>query len=111
MTTRAIGQLTHLLEVERAALLKGDFETVGALIPQKEALATKFEGAGAAELRLLASALARNSTLFAAAREGVVTVLTTLNQQRAARTTLSSYDSSGKATQISQPKRGTERRF
>jgi hypothetical protein len=59
----------------------------------------------------LASALARNSTLFAAAREGVGTVLTTLNQQRAARTTLSSYDSSGKATQISQPKRGTERRF
>ena len=79
MTKREIGQLTHLLEVERVALLKGDFETVGALIPQKEALATQFEGAGAAELRLFASALARNSTLFAAAREGVLTVLTTLN--------------------------------
>lgn len=111
MTKRAMGQLTHLLEVERAALLKGDFETVGALIPEKEALSTQFEDAGAADLRLLAAALAHNSTLFAAAREGVGAVLATLNQQRAARTTLSSYDSSGKATQISQPTRGTERHF
>jgi hypothetical protein len=45
MTTRAIGQLTHLLEVERAALLKGDFETVGALIPQKEDLEPATGGA------------------------------------------------------------------
>jgi hypothetical protein len=111
MTKRAIDQLTDLLEVERAALLQGDFETIGTLIPEKEALATQFEDADAADLRLLASALAHNSTLFAAAREGVGTVLTTLTQQRAARTTLSSYDSSGKATQISQPARGTERRY
>ena len=111
MTKRAIDRLTHLLEVEREALLKGDFESLGALIEEKESLATQFDEANAAELRLLSTALAHNSILFAAAHEGVTTVVTTLRQQRAARTTLSSYDSSGKATQISQPERGTERRY
>ncbi len=111
MSKRAVSQLAHLLEVERAALLKGDFETVVALVAEKEALATQFEDAGTAELHTLSSALERNSALFSAAREGVGTVLKTLREQRAARTTLSSYDSSGKATQISRPERGTERRF
>ncbi len=111
MTKYAIGRLARLLEVEREALLNGDFDTLGELVEEKETLATQFDDANAAELRLLSAALTRNSNLFAAAHEGVTTVVTALRQQRAARTTLSSYDSSGNATQISQPPRGTERRY
>ncbi|AKS47813.1 hypothetical protein SAMN05444287_2530 [Octadecabacter temperatus] len=109
--TKAVDQLARLLKIEHLALLKGDFDTVGALVAEKESLSTQFDDANAAELKLLSTALARNSTLFAAAHEGVTAVVTTLRQQRAARTTLSSYDSSGKATQISQPEHGTERRY
>ncbi|HCP81627.1 MAG TPA: hypothetical protein DIT67_08550 [Octadecabacter sp.] len=109
--TEAVERLARLLEVERLALLDGDFDAVSGLVAEKEVLSSQFNEANAAELRLLSSALARNSSLFAAAREGVTTVVTTLRQQHAARTSLLSYDSSGKATQISQPERGTERRY
>ena len=109
--TKAVDRLTRLLEVERLALLNGDFDAVSGLVEEKEVLSSQFDDANAAELKLLSTALARNSTLFAAAHEGVTTVVGALRQQRAARTTLSSYDSSGKATQISQPERGTERRY
>lgn len=109
--TKAVDRLARLLEIEHVALLSGDFETVGGLVAEKEVLATQFDDANATELKFLSTALARNSTLFAAAHEGVTTVVSALRQQRAARTTLSSYDSSGKATQISQPERGTERRY
>ena len=111
MSKRAVVQLAHLLEVERAALLSGDLEAVGALTAEKEALTTGFEGSDAGELQALSMALHRNEALLAAARDGVSTVLTTLRQQRDARISLSSYDSSGKATKIGQPARGTERRF
>ncbi|MCW1950703.1 MAG: hypothetical protein KIH44_004975 [Octadecabacter sp.] len=109
--TKAVERLARLLEVERVALLNGDFDAIGGLVAEKEALSTQFDDANAPELKLLSIALARNSSLFAAAHEGVTAVVSTLRQQRAARTTLSSYDSSGKATQISQPERGTERRY
>lgn len=111
MSKGAAQKLARLLEVERAALLKGDFATVGVLIEEKEALAAQFDSGNAQDLRLLSTALAQNSALFAAARDGVNTVLTTLERQRQARNTLSSYDSSGRATNISQPERMTERRY
>lgn len=109
--TKTVDKLTQLLEVERQALLKGDFDTLGELVTTKEALVTQFDDANAAELNILAAALARNSALFAAAHEGVTAVVSTLQQQRAARTSLSSYDSAGRATQIIRPERGTERRY
>ncbi len=111
MGKNAVQKLSQLLEVERAALLKGDFEAVGALIEEKESIAAQFNHANAQDLRLLSAALAHNSKLFAAAREGVSAVRSTLQQQHQARNTLSSYDSSGRATTISQPGRLTERRY
>lgn len=111
MTNRRIEKLSKLLDAERDALLAGDFEAVNALIPEKEALVTQFADAKAADLRVLSTALMRNSVLLTAAKEGVASVVSTLNQQRAARETLSSYDSSGKAKQIGQPTGRTERRF
>lgn len=111
MSKRAIERLGHLLEVERTALLAGDLEAVGALSTEKEALSAGFEKANQHELRAISHALTRNGALLAAAKDGVSTVLATLKQQRVARNSLSSYDSSGKSTTISQASRGTERRF
>lgn len=104
-------RLAHLLEVEKTALLTGDFDTINAIMPEKEALAAEFDSANAADLSALSSALIRNGTLLAAAKDGVSAVLTTLQNQRNARMSLSSYDSKGNATTIAQPERGTERRF
>ena len=111
MSKRAVERLSRLLDMEKAALICGDLEAVAALVPEKEALTAEFEGASTTELRLLSAALLRNGELLTAAKEGVSTVLTMLSQQRAARMSLSSYDSNGKATEIGQPVRGTERRF
>jgi len=111
MTTRAIERLTRLLEVERIALLEGDFETVGALIDEKEALVVSFGPENRNDLRLLSVALTHNSALFSASLEGVSTVVETMRQQSAARTKLSGYDSSGKPTEISRTTPATERRY
>lgn len=111
MRKTSVEKLAKLLDAERDALLAGDFESVAALIPEKEALAARFHDAKSADLKLLSATLMRNSVLLAAAKEGVASVVTTLNQQRAARAGLSSYDSAGRATQIGQTTGKTERRF
>ena len=111
MTGRVIARLTRLLDVERTALLNGDLEAVGALVAEKEELAASFSSENAGELTLLSTALARNSRLFDAARDGLTTAMQSLRDQHAARTTLSGYDASGKPTQISRSGPGTERRY
>lgn len=111
MSKGVVERLAQLLDVERTALLSGDFETVSALASQKETLAQQLDESDARHLRALSPTLTRNTALLAAAQEGVSTVLSTLKAQREARMTLSSYDSSGNATKITQPKHGTERRF
>lgn len=111
MSKSATEQLSRLLDTERQALLSGDLSAVGELTAEKEALVETFESSNIEDLRLLATALTRNSALLVAAREGVADVLGTLRKQRDARMSLSSYDSSGKATKIEQPSRATERRF
>ena len=111
MSKRAATRLSQLLRIERDALLAGDLDTVGTLVEEKAALAEALRESDAVELRGLTADLNYNSRLLAAAREGVVAVLNTLQQQRKARNSLASYDSKGKATQISPSSGGTERRF
>lgn len=111
MSKRAIHRLSHLLRTERQALLAGDLEVVESLIEEKTSLANKLGTARGADLRSLKEALDHNARLISAAQEGVATVLATLKQQRDARSSLTSYDRSGKATQITQTSGGTERRF
>lgn len=111
MTKRAAERLGALLEAERVALLAGDLVTVGELADQKDALVAEIDEGDSAELSKLAGPLARNAGLLAAARDGVTTVLTTLKQQRAARLTLSTYDSAGKPATITQHLGKTERHF
>lgn len=111
MSRRAIQKLHQLLEVERAALLAGDLAAIKDLAIEKEALVRQFGDVNTAELSQLSGTLARNGALLAAAQDGVELVLTTLRNQKEARQTLSGYDSTGKATTISNRAHGTERRF
>jgi flagellar biosynthesis/type III secretory pathway chaperone len=111
MSKRAIQKLHQLLEVERAALLAGDLDAIKGLAADKEALVQQFGDSNSRDLSKLSGALARNGALLSAAQDGVALVLTTLREQREARESLSGYDSTGKATTISQRAHGTERRF
>lgn len=108
---RVVRELEGLLALEHQALLSGDLEAVIALLPKKEALVGTLEQAGPEDLAPVARALNRNQKLLAAARDGVGRAVTALRQQEAARTTLSTYDSSGKAARITRSTGNTERRF
>jgi len=111
MPSRAIAQLIRLLDKERRALISGDLETVIGLTDEKRALADQLESADTVELQALSMKLAQNGRLLAAARDGVSDVATTLKKQREARTKLSGYDRTGKATTITGTPTKTERRF
>lgn len=111
MGNRAVEQLRRLLQEEREALLTGDLATVGAMVAEKESLTQKIEATNPLELKLLSEDLARNGALLAAAKMGVDRVIATLRDQRAARMSLSTYNSDGQPTKISQPVGKTERRF
>lgn len=104
-------KLAELLEAERRALLAGDFTEVEKLSQQKADLADSIESAAPDDLASLAPALERNRALLEAAQAGVRTVVTTLQQQRNARRTLSTYDRLGNAATITQAKSQTVRRF
>lgn len=111
MSKRATQRLQKLLDVERAALLDGDLSTIADLAIEKETLVREFGDTNTRDLSMLAAALTRNGALIAAAQDGVSQVISTLRNQQEARQTLSGYDSNGKATTISKPAHGTERRF
>lgn len=111
MSKRALDRLMRLLDLERSALIKGDLDTVVGLIPEKEQLVTKFEETGTPELRALSFKLAQNGRLLEAARSGVGDALTMMQKLKQARSSLSSYDRSGKATEIRQTPGSTDRRF
>ncbi|MCF2905949.1 hypothetical protein L0666_13195 [Octadecabacter sp. CECT 8868] len=111
MSKHAVQRLKKILDAERAALLSGDFATVDTLAEEKTRLSQRIGPEDRRELSALSGALAQNSALLAAARDGVSNVLKALANQRAARQKLSSYDSSGKATMIAQQPAKTERRF
>lgn len=111
MSESTVERLNTLLNTERAALITGDLEAVAALSAEKDAITLTFEGGDVSQLQKLSGALMHNEALLSAAREGVQTALSTLRNQRAARTTLSGYDSTGNATVIERAQRSTERRF
>lgn len=111
MSKRAIERLLQILDLERSALIKGDLETVAGFIPEKEELVTRFEETAPAELRALSFKLGQNGRLLEAARSGVGEAMTTMQKLRQARLSLSSYDRTGKATEIRQTPGTTDKRF
>lgn len=111
MSNRAIDRLMRLLDLERRALIKGDLDAVTGLITEKETLVTEFEETGPAELQALSFKLSQNERLLRAARSGVGDALTTIQKLKRAKSSLSSYDRTGKATEIRQTPGSTDRRF
>ena len=111
MQPDAFKKLAELLEEERDALLRGQIDQLDRFMVQKELLSSALQTAGPEQLRLLALPLARNAALINAARAGVQDVLDTLKKQRAARTSLSSYDRSGSLKLIESQKSQTDQRF
>lgn len=111
MSRHLIEQLKRLLETEKELLLSGELASVSKLVPEKEALARALEARKTAELAPLSALLQENGRLLTAAKSGVSQVLETLKQQRAARTSLSTYDATGAATNIGSPKNETLRRY
>ena len=111
MKQRPVDRLIRLLDEERAALIAGDLEKVVGMVGEKQKLADELETSRAVDLRFLSDRIDSNGRLLAAARDGVSDVVQTLKNHRQARTSLSSYDSSGKATTITGAPAKTERRY
>jgi hypothetical protein len=93
----------ELIENERVAILTGNFARLGQLLPLKEKLVADMQNnmsltqAHAAELSKLSL---RNNALLNAAREGIRSVTKRLAHIHAAKTSLSTYDRSGKISPI-----------
>ena len=91
--------------------MRGDLTAVAELARDKADLVEVLEAGTPQDLSELTDHLHRNAALLSAARDGVSSVLVKIHQQRKARTTLSTYDSSGKAATISHAPTATSRRF
>ncbi|MFD0859997.1 flagellar protein FlgN [Roseovarius aquimarinus] len=100
---RIFADLDRLLDAERAALLTGDLDTVGALMRHKEDLLERLKAAGADAPRpaKLAGKALRNQALLDGALEGIRTVAGRLTTLRRIRRTLETYDRTGRKSSIS----------
>lgn len=95
--------LDALLETERSALLKGDFEVLTSLLPKKEALIDALSDVGAEELpelRELDVKVRRNQLLLDGALEGIREVAARLAEMRRMRNGLATYGSDGQKQNI-----------
>ncbi|WP_235000614.1 hypothetical protein [Pseudooctadecabacter jejudonensis] len=99
------------MDAEKAALFSGDLDAIAKMAEQKMQLTQKLEGASATDLSALSRRLHDHTRLLEAAKSGVGQAVATLTKQRAARSSLSSYDPSGNATSIGTPLRKTDRKF
>ncbi|MFB9148524.1 flagellar protein FlgN [Roseovarius ramblicola] len=103
---RIEARLESLLARERAALLSGDLHAVGALAPEKEALAAELGtlGAGAlAALRRLGGTARRNQALLDGTLQGIRRAGARLSACRRLRGAMDTYDPQGRKTTIAGP--------
>jgi len=101
---QVLNQMDHLLDQERAALLAGDLEVIGALMARKEAMIGTLHALGPeAErgIRSLQGKVMRNQALLDGALQGIRTVANRLGTLRRIRRSLDTYDSSGRKSSIS----------
>ncbi|QUJ76284.1 flagellar biosynthesis protein FlgN [Sulfitobacter albidus] len=106
-------RLEMLIERERASLLTGDLDTLGALLSEKELLiADVLQGSNGPELPgLLRDKMHRNQLLLKSAMEGINAVSARLAALQEVRATLGTYDAHGrKAGAAPQPFARIERR-
>ncbi len=106
--------LDLLLEQERALLLEGDLEGLGALLPQKEAVVERLLQQGAWSRDAVApleQKLQRNQLLLDGALDGIRTVAARLAALKQVRSALDTYDEQGRRRSVETGKKGTlERR-
>ncbi len=98
-----IEALDELLEQERKALLKGDFDGLAALHDEKTALIDSFnelDQADAERVQDLQVKLGRNQELLNAALDGIRGVAKRLAEVRRVRTSLDTYTQNGAKTSI-----------
>lgn len=98
-----IDELDDLLDVEKKALIAGDMEKIGRLLPQKEVLFESLNAQnnlGKENLSLLQQKVMRNQTLLDSALEGIRAVATRMAELRRVRSGLETYDERGRKLHI-----------
>lgn len=98
-----ISELDGLLEQERAALLKGDLDTVLRLLELKEGLIDRLralEAADRPDLGQVQEKVTRNQALLNSALEGIRAVAERMADMRRVREGLETYDRRGRKTHI-----------
>ncbi|GAB5436083.1 flagellar biosynthesis protein FlgN [Falsiruegeria mediterranea] len=100
--TELIVALDELLDLERAALVDGELERLGVLLPQKEKLIERINTLDSVEREALAgvqSKVSRNQSLLNSAMEGIQAVANRMAELRRVRRGLETYDESGRKMQ------------
>lgn len=98
--------LEALLEQERACLLAGDLEGLGALLPIKEKLVEMMlcdVGANRERILPLEKKLQRNQLLLGGALDGIKSVAKRLAALRQVRMALDTYDAQGRKQRVVTP--------
>lgn len=94
-----IDELDDLLESEKKALIQGDVERVGRLMPQKEFLIEKLNAQDELDRKNLVhlqQKVMRNQTLLDSALEGIRAVATRMSELGRVRSGLDTYDEQGR---------------
>ena len=101
--TATTKELSHLLDAEREALLKGDLEKLDALLGSKEALIETMNAVPQTDLsvmQMLDSKVKRNQLLLDGALEGIRAVAVRMARLREVKGTLETYGEDGKRRDI-----------
>ncbi len=106
--TELVASLDELLDLERAALIDGELERLGALLPEKEKLIERINKLDSIEREALVGVqvkVTRNQSLLNSAMEGIQAVANRMAELRRVRKGLETYDESGRrmkhSTQLS----------
>jgi hypothetical protein len=103
LVTPLVNALNDLLDKERKSLLDGDLDAISRNIHEKERLILGLNAEGmeqGLELSQLTEKLARNQVLLDGALEGIRAVAQRLARMRRIRSTLETYDKSGRKMTI-----------
>ncbi|MEM1074321.1 MAG: flagellar biosynthesis protein FlgN [Pseudomonadota bacterium] len=93
-----IDELDDVLDAERKALLEGELDQIGRILPRKEALIDELSSAeieDAGDVEVLTAKLKRNQDLLDQAQAGIRTVAKRLEVMHRVKSKLDTYDARG----------------